>query len=447
MGKAFFITTMGCQMNEYDSDLMARSLIQSGMHMVEDPEEADLILVNTCTVREKPEQKACSMLGRFSKMKKRRPEVLLGVVGCVAQQMGQGILGRFPMVDLVIGPREIGRLQAIMDDLNAEKGRVVATRLDPEPPRPVQCRGYFKERVSAHISIMVGCNNFCSYCIVPFVRGREVSRSPEEITIEAEHLIAEGIKEITLLGQNVNSYRWIDSQDFDFATLLRELNRLEGLQRIRFTTSHPKDMSPRLIECFKDLDRLCPHIHLPFQAGADSVLQKMRRGYTREEYLDRVDRLRSARPDIAITSDVMVGFPGESESDFEDTMDLVRTVRFDGLFSFKYSDRKGTLSCGMEHKVPEREKARRLSILQDLQKKITLEKNRALEGERMEVLVEGESRREGQFTGRTPTNKIVNFHSDNSCVGKIVKVLIKNGLANSLRADIAPDSRIRNEGI
>ena len=436
-GRTFYIATMGCQMNVYDSDLVARSLARDGLKQVHDPEGADVILINTCTVRAKPEQKAYSLLGRMSRIKKRRPHVILGVIGCLAQQKGSGIISRFPRVDLVMGPREIGGLPAALQKLEQGHARVVATRLDPPPPGSPPAGKRIRDRVSAYISVMEGCDNFCAYCIVPFVRGREVSRPPGDILSEAKTLLSEGVREITLLGQNVNSYRWEEKGDpWNFARLLRSLNDLEGLLRLRFTTSHPKDLSPELAECFGDLSRLCGHIHLPFQAGSDAVLRRMGRGYTRKTYLARIEKLREVRPDIAITSDVMVGFPGESPADFEETLDLMEHVRFDALFSFCYSDRGGTRACRMDGKIPEAEKAARLDRLQSLQAQITLEKNKDLEGRCLDVLIEGKSRRPGQFTGRTECNRIVNFLCNNIEIGRIVNVEIKEGLLHSLRGEI-----------
>ena len=436
MSKGFYITTMGCQMNEYDSDFLAQTLTSSGFFPVNDLERADLILINTCTVRAKPEQKAYSLLGRLAALKKRKPGLILGVVGCLAQQLGPDMIKRFPQVDLVIGPREIGGIQGFLKKVDTYHERVVATRLDLALPRMSHYDGYYIGQVAGQISIMQGCNNFCSYCIVPFVRGREISRPMHEIREEARILIAEGVKELTLLGQNVNSYLWKDSGKWNFAHLLRELSRLDGLVRLRFTTSHPKDLSSELIQCFGELKNLCPHIHLPFQAGSNSVLKDMRRGYTREKYMALISNLREVRPDIAVTSDVMVGFPGESREDFKMTLDLVRQVRFDALFSFKYSDRRGTLAEKMSGKVDEPEKASRLSELQDLQKQITLKKNRGLEGEQVEVLVEGKSKRGGQLKGRTGSNKVVNFPCEKRLIGELVKVKIEHGFLNSLRGSL-----------
>jgi tRNA-2-methylthio-N6-dimethylallyladenosine synthase len=435
--QTFYIRTMGCQMNEYDSDFLAQSLINSGFSRVYDPKAAHLILINTCTVRAKPEQKALSLLGRMSEIKKRKPGVILGVVGCLAQQKGPDLMKRFPRLDFVMGPRELGRIQTIIKSIQGHGRRIVAMNLETSPLKSIRCMGYFSGRVTGYISIMEGCNNFCSYCIVPFVRGREISRPPRNILIEAKKLISDGIKEITLLGQNVNSYLWGGGQRWNFVSLLRELDKIDGLLRLRFTTSHPKDLSDQLIQSFRDMDKLCPHIHLPFQAGSNPVLERMRRGYTREKYIDLTKKLRAIRPDIGITSDVMVGFPGESEEDFEMTIDLIKKVQFDALFSFKYSDRKGTFAEKMTGKVNEAEKSSRLRTLQNLQKQITLQKNRAFDGKLAEVLVEGFSKRGGQLTGRTGSNKIVNFKCNTNYIGKLVTVKIKQCFVNSLGGELA----------
>ena len=329
-----------------------------------------------------------------------------------------------------------GRIYEILEKIHKEQNKVIAANLEPVPPPLVSCDGYFEGKVTAYISIMEGCNNYCSYCIVPFVRGREISRPPEDILIEAKSLVKRGIKEITLLGQNVNSYLWKGDETWNFASLLREVGKLGGLLRLRFTTSHPKDLSDELIKCFGYIKNLCPHIHLPFQAGSNRVLERMRRGYTREKYLELVNKLRQVRPDIGITSDVMVGFPSETRKDFEMTLDLIRKVKFDSLFSFIYSDRKGTFAEKMAYKVKESIKAARLLELQSLQKEITLQKNRALEGKDVDVLVEGFGKREGQIMGRTGTNKVVNFMGDNSYMGKLINVKIKRCFINSLQGQV-----------
>ena len=431
--KHFYIKTMGCQMNDYDSDFLAQTLIINGFSPVDAPENADVILINTCVVRAKPEQKAYSFLGRMSAIKEKNPNIILGIVGCLAQMKGDELFKRFPRLDLVLGPREISRFPEILKRMDRPSGKIVATGLNLTPPNPEPCQGYFRKKVTGSVSIMEGCNNFCSYCIVPYVRGREISRPPHEILTEATYLLSEGIKEITLLGQNVNSYLWEEgTKRWNFPALLHELCRLKGLLRLRFVTSHPKDLSDDLIDCFHDIPNLCPHIHLPFQAGSNRILKLMRRGYTRESYLELIKKLRMVQPGIAITSDVMVGFPGETDADFQLTLDLIRQVRFDSLFSFKYSDRKGTTADKMGPKIDEIVKASRLDSLQTLQKAISLEKNKALEGKQSDILVEGKSKREGQLSGRTVSNKIVNINCDNIEIGTLLSVTIKRSSLNSL---------------
>jgi tRNA-2-methylthio-N6-dimethylallyladenosine synthase len=419
-------------MNEYDSDYLAQVLVNSNLLPTDTPNNADLILINTCSVRAKAEQKALSLLGRMISLKRRKPDLIVGVAGCIAQQEGSKLMERFPELDLVLGTREIESIENLLESLVSKRQKIVATNIDLRPPSPLAKDGYFKGRVKSYVSIMEGCDNFCTYCIVPYVRGREVSRPPDDIIRETEHLISQGVKEVTLLGQNVNSYVWGKGEVFRFPSLLRELSKRPGLSRIRFTTSHPKDLSEDLMHCFGELENLCPHIHLPLQAGSNKILEFMNRGYTREKYLERVEKLRIIRPDIAISSDVMVGFPKESLEDFESTLELIREIEFDSLYSFKYSDRKGTLAERMDGKISEPEKSSRLTQLQQIQRAITLKKNRRLEGQALEILVEGESKKGGQLTGRTATNKIVNFAHKNSLVGELVNVTIKRAHVNSL---------------
>ncbi len=439
----YYIATMGCQMNEYDSDYLAQLLESSGYGPADQPEGADLIFINTCTVRAKPVQKAYSLLGRMVALKKKNPSLIIGMLGCVAQQEGAHLFKRFPDLDLVLGTRELERVEELLKKIEIDRDRVVATELSRNPRPFVGKNGYHEGRVKSYVSIMEGCNNFCSFCIVPYVRGREVSRSPQDIIKESQYLVGQGVKEITFLGQNVNSYRWEAGGGLDFPGLLNQINRISGLQRIRFTTSHPKDLSDDLIGCFGELEKLCPHIHLPVQSGSDRILKRMNRAYTRDRYLDLVKKLRVVRPDMAVTSDMIVGFPGETEKDFKMTIDLMEKIRFDNTFSFKYSDRQGTRAAKMGDKVPEKEKSSRLARLQGYQKEITLEKNRALKGCELEVLVEGKSKRGGLMTGRTGSNKVVNFVSDIKIIGKIVNVFIKNASANSLRGELVQDAAPR----
>ncbi len=429
MKNKFFIKTMGCQMNEYDSDLIGQELVANGWEKTDKIDNADLVIINTCTVRKKPEHKAYSLIGRVLSMKRKNPDMVIAVIGCLVQHKKSYIMDRFPDIDMIIGPREVVRFLEYLKEVYTKKKRVISICLNTPLKSPPFVKGYFRGKVTAYVSIMQGCNNFCSYCIVPYVRGREISRPVNEILQEVEFLVSEGIKEITLLGQNVNSYKW---DDLDFASLLEKISKIRGLLRLRFTTSHPKDLSERLILCFGELENLCPHIHLPFQAGSNKILSLMRRNYTREKYLELIDKLRHIRPDISITSDVMVGFPGETEDDFYDTIDLIKKVEFDNLYSFKYSDRPGTPAEKMQNKVDEKEKLARLIQLQSIQKDITLKKNKSLEGKEVEILVEGLSKKGDQFTGRTPTNKIVNFDGNINMIGKIVKVQIVQSFANSL---------------
>jgi tRNA-2-methylthio-N6-dimethylallyladenosine synthase len=425
---------MGCQMNEYDSDLAGRFLKNWGLAPADNYENADLIIINTCTVRAKPQQKAFSILGRMAALKKKkRPDLILGIMGCVAQQEGGSLINRFPELDFVLGTREVGRIPQILGRMMIGREKVVAVDLSQTKSFPAMNDSYYQGRVKGYLSIMEGCNNFCSFCIVPFVRGREVSRTSRDIIREAECLVSQGVKEITLLGQNVNSYLSREEKDVDFPMLLKTLNGLDGLRRIRFTTSHPKDLSDELIRCFGQLDKLCPHMHLPLQSGSNKILSRMNRRYTGEEYLELVRKLRDIRPDISITSDIIVGFPGETDEDFKMTLELVKGIEFDGIYSFKYSDRKGTLAEKMGGKVNEGEKAARLSKLQAIQHDITLKRNNNYLGRLQNVLVEGESKKGGQLTGRTGSNKIVNFESNSSNLGHIIKVLIKGISTNSLQ--------------
>jgi tRNA-2-methylthio-N6-dimethylallyladenosine synthase len=427
-------------MNEYDSDHVAQLLQAEDLAPTEDPGRADLILINTCAVRDKAEQKAYSLLGRMIGLKRKRSHLLIGIMGCIAQQKGSALLERFPDLDFVIGTKEIETVPRVLEKLTKGGGRVVAADLRKASIFSDSNPGYFKDRVKSFITVMEGCDNFCTYCIVPYVRGREVSRPPQEILEEIKKLVEQGVKEVTLLGQNVNSYRcgsrYSERQEKGFSSLLRELNKIEGLLRIRFTTSHPKDLSDDLIHCFENIEKLCPHIHLPLQSGSNHVLKSMKRGYTREHYVQLVEKLRQVNPEVAITSDIIVGFPGETERDFELTLDMVKTIQFDNLFSFKYSDREGTLASTMEPKVPPQDRAQRLQLLQQLQKEITLNKNRRLVGRRVEVMVEGRSKKGNELTGRTGSNKVVNFCCKSEALGYLVEVTIKNAYTNSLKGEL-----------
>ena len=428
---------MGCQMNEYDSAYLSRILEDKGYLPVELPDNAHLIIINTCSVREKAEQKAFSMLGRMIKLKKKRPEIILGFMGCIAQQEGHGLLKKYPELDLVIGTRETDKIKEFLDRVVNYKERIAATDLTLTPIHDFRnSNNYFEGRIKSYVSIMEGCNNFCSYCIVPYVRGREVSRPPEEILMEVENLVSQGVKEITLLGQNVNSYSSEKGGKVTFSDLLKMLEDIEGLYRIRFTTSHPKDLSDDLINSFSKIEKLCHHIHLPFQSGSNRILKLMNRKYTSDDYLRLTQKLRDISPDFAITSDVIVGFPGESDSDFKKTLDLIEKIEFDNLFSFKYSDRKGTKASEMTGKLDEKIKLSRLKMLQDMQKEKTLVRNKRLEGRTEEILVDGISKHGTQYSGRTVTNKIINITNKSNLIGQLVKVNIKRAFINSLQGEL-----------
>jgi tRNA-2-methylthio-N6-dimethylallyladenosine synthase len=434
MEKRVYIKTFGCQMNEHDSERMLALLKGCGYQETEHPEEAAVILVNTCTVRAKPEQKAYSLIGRFQQLKENNPAVIMGIAGCVAEQGGEHLLARIPSLDFVLGPGKIHRLPEILQAVAQGKRGLCAIGF--ENGASVKLPLPQNRQLSAYVTIMQGCDNFCSYCIVPSVRGRERSRPSNDILAEIAALIRTGTREVTLLGQNVNAYAKNNPHELTFPQLLAKINEIPGLERIRFTTSHPQDLTEETIEAFGTVEHLCEHLHLPFQAGSDTVLARMNRGHTREEYLAQVKRLREETPQISITADVMVGFPGEQEADFDWTLELMQAVEFDGLFSFKYSPRQGTRAAQWQDDCPPVVKQRRLERLQELQRGITLKKNKGLEETVREVLVEGRSRNSpNHMTGRTRCNRIVNFPGGPDLVGELVNVKITEGLQNSLRGE------------
>ena len=441
-------------MNVYDSERIAGVMAHLNYKKTSDIEKADLIIVNTCAIREKAEQKVYSFLGRLNRMKLRRPDLVIGVGGCVAQQQGEKIFDRAPYVDVVFGTHAVARLPDLIAKTEKVNSRVVdvdtATNVDPlELTRIVtETSG----SVTRFVTIMQGCDNFCTYCVVPYVRGREASRRPENIIAEIERLVDSGVREVTLLGQNVNSYGKKEGL-CSFPELLERISNVDGLMRIRFTTSHPKDLSTALCRSFRDLPKLCRHIHLPVQSGSNHILSQMNRRYTRESYLEKVSELRQYCTDIAITSDFIVGFPGEMREDFEQTLDLIRTVEYDSLFAFNYSDRPEAPANRFKEKVPEEEKNQRLQTLLRVQDRVTLRKNRALIGTEQWVLVEGLGKKrqripdnsgesmakKPQWTGRTAANKIVNFEPEdlpnstrNNLTGKLVRMRIEKAYAHSL---------------
>jgi tRNA-2-methylthio-N6-dimethylallyladenosine synthase len=425
-------------MNVHDSEKMAGVLRARGCAITEDSGEADLIIFNTCSIREKAEQKFLSELGKVKSLKRQRPGLKVAVAGCIAQQMGEGLLRRAPHVDYVIGPQNIHVLGDI--GRGSPRAAVGENPLVAETDLPA----LRKEKGRAWVSIMYGCDNFCTYCIVPFTRGRETSRPWEGIMREVEGLSREGFKEVTLLGQNVNSYRG----DTDFPGLLGKINSVEGIERIRFVTSHPRDLSEALIEGIAGLGKVCEHIHLPLQSGSTRVLGLMNRGYSLEDYLKKVERLREMVPGIAITSDIIAGFPTETEEDHQETMRALRDIRFDGIFAFKFSRRPGTAASEMKGQLPEEVKLRRLREILALQDDITLQKNRPLEGASEEVLVEGPSETDrALLTGRTRTNKIVNFPfpdaphrevnmNEQGLINRLIRVRILRARRHSLDGEI-----------
>lgn len=448
--KRFHIITMGCQMNVYDSEQMERLLVPMGYLPTSRAEDASLILVNTCAIREKPEHKVYSHLGRLAQLKRKEPGLIIAVGGCVAQQEGKRLLKRAPHVDIVFGTSAIGRLPAMVKDVENRRIRLVDVQdgSTAEPPE-IKPTSLHEKRATAFVTIMSGCDNFCAYCVVPYVRGREVSRKPARILEEIENLVGTGVREVTLLGQNVNSYGKKNGHGMDFSELLEKVNAVEGLKRIRFTTSHPKDLSDRLIGAFARVEKLARHIHLPVQCGSDRILKRMNRGYTKGAYLRKVDALRAVRPHIGITSDIIVGFPGEKRKDFEETLDLVTSVQFDNLFVFKYSDRIDVPASTFSQKVDEQEKKERLAEVLEIQSQMTLDKHRSLIGSCQEVLVEGLSKKgDGQLTGHTPCNKIVNFVNDKVGTGVIVPVKIVEAFSHSLLGEFNGcfDERARKKG-
>jgi len=447
--KYLYINTIGCQMNVYDSEQIVRELKPLGYEISPTIEAADLIIVNTCAIREKAEQKAFSFLGRLTALKRKKPELIICVGGCVAQQEGRMILGRVPNVDLVFGTHALNRLPEHIRKISLKRCRIADVEMTKEIIEfPSEMKPGIEDGITRFVTIMRGCDNYCTYCVVPYVRGPEISRRPENVVNEIRELVAAGVKEVTLLGQNVNSYG-IKEGLCSFPELLKLVNEIEGLFRIRFTTSHPKDLSEELISAFAGLEKLCGHIHLPVQSGSNSVLKRMNRKYTRELYLEKIDRLRKISPDIAITSDVIVGFPGETQDDFKATLDLVKEVEFDSLFTFGYSDRKNAPAARFSDKIPYHEKDERLQKLLELQEYYTVKKNRALVGSTELILVEGFSKKQGSgdghegfagvhWTGRTSTNKIVNFvdenflSGDSALIGKRIDVKIEKAFSHSL---------------
>lgn len=440
--KKVFIKTFGCQMNEYDSSRMSDLMnAAEGMTQTENPDEADVILINTCSVREKPQEKVFHQLGRLRDLKDANPNLIVAVGGCVASQEGKAIISREPLVDIVFGPQTLHRLP----ELIAEKRRTGRAQVDisfPEiekfdrlpPPRV--------EGATAYLSIMEGCSKYCTFCVVPYTRGEEVSRPFDDVLVEAAQLVQQGVKEISLLGQNVNAYRgkMQNGEVADLALLLEYLHEVPGIERLRYTTSHPNEMTPALIEAFVKLPKLVSHLHLPVQAGSDRILMAMKRNYTALQYKSLIRKLRAARPDLHLSSDFIVGFPGETEADFEATIKLIEDIHFDYSFSFLYSARPGTGASYLTDDTPLEVKQARLERLQELIEKMGFENSRNMVGTVQRVLVEGASKKDPkQLAGRTDNNRIVNFDGDTSMIHQFALVNITEALAHSLRGELVKD--------
>ena len=430
--RTYCVVTYGCQMNEHDSETLSGMLGDMGMEKAESRETADFVIFNTCCIRENAERRALGNVTWLKELKKDRPELMVGVCGCMMQQpgMAEKILRQYPFVDIAFGTHNLYRFPELMENALRTRRRVVEVLQDDEGHIPEELPVRRESRTHAYITIMYGCNNFCSYCIVPYVRGRERSREPEAVLEECKRLVDEGVQEIMLLGQNVNSYRGGGSE---FAELLRRVDAL-GVPRIRFMTSHPKDLSDELIAAYGELAHLMPALHLPVQAGNDEILREMNRRYTRAHYLELVNKLRSVRPDVGLTSDIIVGFPGETEAQFEDTLSLVREVRYDSAFTFIYSKRAGTKAAQMPDPTPQEEKTERIQRLIALQTEITSEILSSQVGKRETVLVESVSARdEGWVGGKTPRGHMVNFPGNADLIGKFVRVEIRSAGRNTLR--------------
>ncbi|EOU1682194.1 tRNA (N6-isopentenyl adenosine(37)-C2)-methylthiotransferase MiaB [Clostridium perfringens] len=436
--KLFCISTYGCQMNEEDSEKLSGMLKSQGYERTENKEEASIIIFNTCCVRENAENKVFGNLGQLKQLKKKNPNLVIAICGCMMQQVGMAdkVLKTFPYVDIIFGthnahkfPEYLHRVLQegvqVKEILNKEEGIVEGLPIDR------------KSDVKAFVTIMYGCNNFCTYCIVPYVRGRERSRKSEDIIKEIEELVSQGYKEITLLGQNVNSYGKGLEEDIDFAGLLRKVNEVKGLERVRFMTSHPKDLSDDVIMAIKECDKLCEQVHLPVQSGSSRILKEMNRHYDREYYLDLVKKIKSEIPDVTLTTDIIIGFPGETEEDFLDTLSLCEEVGYDSAFTFIYSRRNHTPADKMENQIPDDIKHDRFNrLVEAINKKVVI-KNKEYEGKVVEVLVEGPSKNdETKLTGRTRNGKLVNFAGDEKLVGELVNLKIVRAQPFSLIGEI-----------
>jgi tRNA-2-methylthio-N6-dimethylallyladenosine synthase len=443
MSGKLYIQTNGCQMNEYDSDKMRDVLrVSHGFEMTDNPEEADVLLLNTCSVREKAQEKVFSAIGRWRKLKQQRSDIIIGVGGCVASQEGAAIQKRAPYVDIVFGPQTLHRLPDLVNKVRAEKQKVVDISF-PEIEKFDALPEPRAEGPKAFVSVMEGCSKYCTFCVVPYTRGEEVSRHVGDVLAEIRALARQGVREINLLGQNVNAYRGLaeDGQITDFAQLLYFVAAVDGIDRIRFTTSHPVEFSDSLIQAFADIPQLVDHLHLPVQCGNDLILKRMRRGHSRAEYLEIIRKLRTVRPNISLSSDFIIGFPGETEAHFEDTMSLIDVVNYDQSYSFIYSPRPNTPAAKIPDTVPMEDKKRRLKQLKDRINAMAENISAAMVGTVQTVLVENKSKKNPlQMTGRTENNRVVNFTAHPRLEGQFVDIMITEALPNSLRGRVIESS-------
>jgi len=433
------VITYGCQMNKYESERMAGILVGLGYEITSQTRGTDLILLNTCSIRDKAEQKVYSQLGQLKWLKRDNPDLIIGVCGCVAQQEGDHILQRVPHADLVFGPQNIPKLPALLAQVQTRRHQLSDLADNPlwdEQFFPIHRDHPFQ----AWVTVMQGCDKFCTFCVVPYTRGREQSRPTAAIIHEVQTLAEQGYKEVTLLGQNIDSYGKRSPEGKDLADLLEMLHPIDGIERIRFITSHPRDFSEKLMRTVGTLDKVCEYIHLPVQSGSSAILKRMHRGYTRDDYLVQVEWLRALVPDVAISTDLIVGFPGESDDDFVQTLQLVKAVEFDTMYLFKYSPRPGTRAATFDDQVPDAVKSERFNALLEVQEAIQLRRNRARIGRCEEVLVEGPSKKGSvQLTGRTRQNRPVNFVGHSSLTGSLVTVCIEQGGVRSLEGKVCTD--------
>lgn len=437
--KKLYIQTHGCQMNEYDSSSMANVLHRSHqLEVTQHPEEADVLLLNTCSIREKAQEKVFSELGRWRELKLRRPDVIIGVGGCVASQEGQALRKRAPFVDMVFGPQTLHRLPEMLNEVVQKRIPVVDVSF-PEIEKFDRLPDPRAEGPTAFVSIMEGCSKYCSYCVVPYTRGEEISRPLDDVLAEVASLAEQGVREVTLLGQNVNDYRGLlhTGAQADLALLIHYVAAIEGMVRIRFTTSHPLAFSDNLIQAYANVPALANHLHLPVQSGSDRILSLMKRGYTAAEFVTKVQKLREVRPDISISSDFIVGFPGETDADFQATMDLVEKIGFDASFSFIYSKRPGTPAALLVDTVTPEVKKQRLAILQQRLAAMTASISDAMVGTVQTILVDGHARKNPlELSGRTENNRVVNFEGPKELIGQLTDVRITVSRTNTLRGEL-----------